>query len=134
MSSWRRVHSIRLRSHGTFLEEVYGWTHKKLWPFSTGQVIGWIQKFLGLANFYHHFIPGFSSITAPLTPLTDGASLCLTLTKKANSAFEKIKKHFTIIRVLALPDPNLPFIVHASHIGVGAMSSQRAHNKDKIHP
>ena len=29
-----------------------------------------IQSFLGCANFYHHFIYGYSKITVPLMPLT----------------------------------------------------------------
>src|SRR5712664_1743138 len=50
-----------------------------------------IQSFLGFANFYHHFIYGYSKITVPLTCLTCKGTT-LHFSDECHSAFEALKK------------------------------------------
>lgn len=42
-------------------------------------------------------------------------------------AFKELKRHFTTVPILTLPDPNKPFVVevYGSDVGVGAILSQR---------
>src|SRR5882724_6779078 len=58
-----------------------------------------IQSFLGFANFYHHFIYGYSKITVLLTHLTRKGTP-LHFFDECHSAFEALKKAFTTAPVL----------------------------------
>src|SRR6266481_4424335 len=54
-----------------------------------------IQSFLRFANFYHHFIYGYSEITVPLTHLTRKGAIWH-FSNECRSAFNALKKAFTI--------------------------------------
>src|SRR5882724_7303481 len=58
-----------------------------------------IQSFLSFANFYHHFIYGYSKITVPLTCLTQKGSTWH-FSDECCSAFEALEKAFTTAPVL----------------------------------
>ena len=62
-----------------------------------------IQKFLGLANYYHQFIQGFASIARPLHDMVKKDRKWEWI-EKQERAFEKLKKRFTQKPVLAVPD------------------------------
>src|SRR5271154_5657437 len=62
------------------------------WP--TPKSIHDIRVFLGLANFYQHFIKDFSKITAPITNLLK-KSQKLHWGMTAETAFGKLKEAFT---------------------------------------
>ena len=103
------------------------------WPTLTS--VKDVQCFLSLANYYHHFIDGYSHIVHPLTKL-----LCKntpwqwTLTEQA--AFDSLKKKLFSAPVLALPDPNKWFYLYtdaSSTVAIGDILSQEQ-DDGKLHP
>ena len=58
-----------------------------------------IMSFLGFANFYRHFIYGYSEITVPLTWLTR-KDVLWDFSDNCQKSFEKLKKAFTMALVL----------------------------------
>ncbi len=50
-----------------------------------------LQRFLGFANFYRHFIRNYSMIASPFTSLLKGKPSKLMRTNEATSAFTKLK-------------------------------------------
>src|SRR5882672_8117250 len=73
------------------------------WP--EPQKVKDIQSFLDLANFYHHFIYGYSEITVLLMHLTRKGTTWH-FSNEFHSAFEALKKAFTTAPVLThwIPD------------------------------
>jgi len=67
------------------------------WPIP--QKVKDIQSFLSFANFYHHFIYGYSEITVPLMHLTHKGTPWH-FSDECHSAFEALKKAFTTAPVL----------------------------------
>ena len=67
-----------------------------------------LRRFLGFANFYRHFILGFSRVAAPLSALTSTSNL-FSWTPEAEDAFAALKCLFTTAPVLIFPDPNRQF-------------------------
>src|SRR5882724_5019720 len=74
-----------------------------------------IQSFLGFANFYHHFIFGYSENTVLLTHLTRKGTPWH-FTNEFRSAFEALKKAFTTPPVLThwIPDTQITVETDAS--------------------
>ena len=62
-----------------------------------------VQKFLGLANYYHQFIEGFTSIARPLHNMVKKDKKW-DWTEKQEKAFKELKEKFTKEVVLAVPD------------------------------
>ena len=71
------------------------------WP--TPKCVKDVQKFLGLANYYHRFIEGFASIARSLHDIVK-KNQKWDWTKKQEEAFRELKKRFTKEPVLAVPD------------------------------
>ena len=116
-----------------------------------------LQTFLGFANFYRRFVPGFAHISDPLTKLLRGHCHRKSRTKSARSntkhvksvsepapwewgkeqkaAFAKIKSSLCSPPCLAYPDFEKPFQLHcdASRVGLGAALYQ-ADESGKLHP
>lgn len=94
-----------------------------------------LQCFLRFANFYRHFIQGYSSVAAHLTALTSSKVLLFKWSPEAEEAFKNLKARFTTAPILQVPDPERQFVVEvdASDVGVGAVLSQRASDDQKIH-
>ena len=84
-----------------------------------------IRSFLGLAGYYHKFIPGFSSIAAPLLQLTQKASSFI-WKNACKQAFQRLKQLLCSAPILAYPDFGKDFVLQtdASDYGVGAVLSQ----------
>ena len=84
-----------------------------------------LQRFLGLASYYHKFIRNFASIARPLHHLTEKGRP-FKWTSECNSAFCKLKQHLTTAPILVYPDFSRPFILDtdASNDGIGAVLSQ----------
>ncbi|KAL0168513.1 hypothetical protein M9458_036735 [Cirrhinus mrigala] len=95
-----------------------------------------LQRFLGFANFYRHFVANFSTLAAPLIFLLQKAPKSLSWSPAASEAFHQLKLAFTTAPTLVHPNPNLPFIVEVdtSTTGVGAVLSQRQGVPPKLHP
>jgi hypothetical protein len=62
-------------------------------------------SFLGLTNFYHRFVLGFSHIAWPLSQVTKGGSKAKFVSATSqHKAFEDLKFCLCSTRVLILPD------------------------------
>ena len=80
------------------------------WPSPT--TLTKLRSFLGLVNFYHRFVLGFSHITWPLSQVTKGgAKEKLFWSESQQKAFTELKDHLCLALVLALPDLQQPFKV-----------------------
>jgi hypothetical protein len=109
------------------VEAVQNWT--------TPTTIKDVEKFLGFANFYRHFIKNFSMIAAPLNALKGGkVEKVWKWESEEQNAFEAIKKAITSEPVLTLPNEEGKFRVEvdASNVGTGAILSQE--QQGKWHP
>ncbi len=86
-----------------------------------------LQRFLGFANFYRHFILNFSQLAAHLTALTSTRTM-FRRSSAAEAAFANLKSRFVSAPILIAPDPTCQFVVEvdASEVGVGAVLSQRS--------
>jgi ribonuclease HI len=84
-----------------------------------------IRSFLGLAGYYHRFIPDFSIIAKPMTELLK-KGIKFVWNKKCEEAFHTLRAHLTTAPVLAQPDNSKPFDVYcdASGIGLGCVLMQ----------
>ncbi|KIJ57407.1 hypothetical protein M422DRAFT_148558, partial [Sphaerobolus stellatus SS14] len=90
--------------------------------------------FIGLAGYFYHMIPGFATITAPLTDITPGLSM--------DKWGEKHQKAFSKLKVLLTSEPILkapiydrrPFKVtsNGSKIGFGGMLSQQHEEQTRM--
>jgi len=89
-----------------------------------------LHRFLGLANFYHRFVLGFSHITWPLSKVKkEGAKAKFFWFESQQKAFTKLKDHLCLAPVLALPNLQQPFEVKidASDYTIGAILTQHGH-------
>lgn len=68
------------------------------------------RSFHGLASFYRHFIPHFSSTMAPITDYMNGTKFAWT--RNAEAAFDLIKQKLTTVTLLVLLDFMQPFELH----------------------
>ncbi|KAK3520141.1 hypothetical protein QTP70_015606 [Hemibagrus guttatus] len=93
-----------------------------------------LQRFLGFANFYRHFIRNYSSVAGPFTSLLQGRPK--RWMDQTRAAFQQLKDCFTTAPILRHPDPDLPFVVEVdtSSSGLGAVLSQRHGVPGKLHP
>jgi hypothetical protein len=75
-----------------------------------------IRSFLGLARYYHWFIPNFSKIAKPMTKLLEKDTK-FKWSLQCEEAFLTLKKLLTIALVLAQPDIDKPFDVYCDASG-----------------
>ena len=71
-----------------------------------------VQSFLGLVNFYRHFVNNFSKVTKPLHELTHKDTEWK-WTKKCQTAFEKLKNHFISQPILSMVDTTKPLRIES---------------------
>ena len=69
-----------------------------------------VRSFLGFANFYHQFIPDYSTIAYPLLDLTKKDNRW-DWTPTCQQSFDKLKRLFLSWPVLHLPDFAKPFAI-----------------------
>eukprot|EP00253_Pinus_taeda_P003150 PITA_03150 len=101
-----------------------------IWDWPSPTTMTELHSLLGLANFYHRFVLGFSHITWPLSQVTKGgAKAKLFWSKSQQKAFTELKDHLCTATVLALPDLQQPFEVatYAFDYAIGAVLSQHGH-------
>lgn len=87
-----------------------------------------VKIFLGTCSWYRRFIRNFSTIAAPLNRLTSKGKKAPAFqwSEEAENAFNTLKNALVSAPILAVPDFNKPFTVHAdaSSYGIGGMLSQ----------
>ena len=69
-----------------------------------------VKQFLGLAEYYHKFIPRFSDLSRPLTRLTR-KDVLFEWTKECQSCFELLKEKLCTYPILQYPDPNKSYVL-----------------------
>jgi hypothetical protein len=81
-----------------------------------------IKSFIGMADYYQHFIEGFSKIGRPMTALL-AKKVEFKWTLGCQESFEMLKQKLTIAPVLVLPDVHKPFLVYcdASYTRLGCV-------------
>ena len=100
-----------------------------------------LRGFLGLTGYYRSFVSGYAKIATPLHALLhkDESGKArkrarqINWNPEADQAFERLKDILCSAPLLGHPDFTLPFIleVDASHLGLGAVLSQR-HGKKSV--
>ena len=94
-----------------------------------------VRQFLGLAPYYRHFVPGFSSIATPLHALTKKNAL-FQWTPQCQSVFDHLEELLVTAPVLAYPKfrPEEEFVLEtdARLNGLGAVLGQQ--DDGHIHP
>jgi len=93
------------------------------WPRPTSPTD--IRSFLGLAGYYRRFVEGFSSISSPLTKLTQ-KTVKFQWSEACEKSFQELKKRLTTAPVLTLPEGTQGFVVYcdASRVGLGCVLMQ----------
>jgi len=92
------------------------------WP--TPKCVKDVQKFLGLANYYHRFIEGFAMVARPLHDMVKKDKKW-EWTERQEEVFKELKKRFTEELVLAAPDidKKMRIEVDASDYAIGGVLS-----------
>nr|VZI15886.1 unnamed protein product [Spirometra erinaceieuropaei] len=82
-----------------------------------------LQRFLGMVNFYHRFLPYCADLMLPLTNMLSGHKGPLELTGEALTAFERIKNLLADATLLTHPahEAQLSLMVDVSTVAVGAI-------------
>ena len=85
-----------------------------------------LRRFIGLMNFYHHFLPHCAELMQPLHSLLKGKSQSLTWTDAATASFRATKDALAKASLLTYPTPNAPtcLMTDASDMAVGAVLQQ----------
>jgi hypothetical protein len=94
-----------------------------------------VQRFLGLTNYYRRFIPGYSSVSKPMTDLTKkGQPFQWNLDQE--EAFNKLKVAVTTAPLLRYPNTKEPFLMDtdASEFAIGAVLIQEDPKTGLTHP
>jgi len=77
-----------------------------------------LHSFLGVASYYHHFIPGFSTIVDPLFVLTQ-KNADFVLEEAQEAPFCQLKKLLVHAPLLTFPDFGQQFILETDASGKG---------------
>ena len=86
-----------------------------------------LQRFLGMVNYYHRFLPGIADTLAPLHAQASGKGQTIEWSKDCQEAFDKAKTVLSKAVLLHHPQPDLPtsLTVDASNTAIGAQLEQR---------
>ncbi|XP_070023122.1 uncharacterized protein [Nicotiana sylvestris] len=87
----------------------------KNWPRPTS--VSDIRSFLGLVGYYRSFLERFSSISSPLTRLTQ-KKVKFQWSDACEKSFEELKKRLTSAPILKLPEGTEGFVVYCDASGV----------------
>jgi hypothetical protein len=87
-----------------------------------------LQCFLGVVNFYCHFLPKYAQILKPLTDLLKGGAETLEWTISAQEAFQNAKCLLAVVVPLQHPAPNaeLSLAIDASDTHIGGVMQQKS--------
>ncbi|GFS12213.1 Pol polyprotein [Elysia marginata] len=86
-----------------------------------------LQRFLGMVNYYHRFLPGIAPILAPLHAQASGKGQNIEWTKECQEAFDSAKDVLSKAVLLHHPQPDAltSLTVDASNTAVGVQLEQR---------
>ena len=86
-----------------------------------------LQRYLGMLNYYHRFLPQIASVLAPLHKQASGKGQQIEWSVECQEAFDKAKTALGNATLLHHPQPNAPtsLTVDASDKGIGATLEQR---------
>ena len=100
------------------------------WPIPT--CVKDVRSFLGFGNFYRKFIPGFSTLAAPLNALLRKDTV-FQWTGETQQSFDTLKQKLTSSPVLMMPDHTRPFQIECdvSKYASGAVLTQQDNNGDR---
>lgn len=86
-----------------------------------------LQRFLGMVNYYHRFLPGIADTLAPLHAQASGKGQNIEWSDVCQEAFDKAKTVLSKAVLLHHPQPDLPtsLTVDASNTAIGAQLEQR---------
>lgn len=87
----------------------------KDWPVP--QDLKQLMSFLGTAGYYRRFMANYSTIAAPLTELTR-KGVAFRWEQEQDRAFNTLKSLLTEAPVLAIANPDYPFVLHTDSSGV----------------
>eukprot|EP00745_Piridium_sociabile_P043738 TRINITY_DN8997_c0_g2_i9.p1 TRINITY_DN8997_c0_g2~~TRINITY_DN8997_c0_g2_i9.p1 ORF type:complete len:902 (-),score=147.63 TRINITY_DN8997_c0_g2_i9:1001-3472(-) len=110
---------------------------KKILRISTPTTRKQVRSILGLMSFYRRYIPGFATLSAPLTDLTKDngrTSRSIAWTPGCATALQQIQEVLSEKPVLLLPRLDTQFVLRtdASSVGLGAVLLQEY--EDVLHP
>ena len=101
------------------------------WPAPT--MVRGIHSFLGLANFYRHFIKDYATLAKPLTDLTQKDKAFTWGSTEAN-AFASLKSRFTTTPILTYPDNDCQFRLETDALDFTTSAVLSILKDDKWHP
>ncbi len=101
------------------------------WPTRTN--LKDVHAFLGLASYYHRYIPGFSTVAAPMTNLTQ-QGVDLVWNDACEGPFRTLKTALVMAPVLAYPTREGYFMLStdASDVGIGAVLEQEQEDGGQV--
>ena len=90
-----------------------------------------LQRFLGMINYYHRFLPDIAPKLAPLHAASAGRGKAITWTPECQTAFEKVKSALAQATLLHHPKPDAAtsITVDASDVAIGAQLEQLQQGK-----
>ena len=101
------------------------------WPAPT--TVRSVHSFLGLANFYCHFIKDYATLAKPLTDLTQKDRAFTWGSAEANT-FASLKTRFTTTPILAYPDNDCQFRLETDALDFATGAVLSIQKDDKWHP
>ena len=89
-----------------------------------------LQIFLGMASFYCKYVNGYAKISVPMTDQLKGAAITFHWGEEKQHSFDKLKVALATALVLAIMDPQKPFVVEtdASAKAIGVVLIQDGHH------
>lgn len=134
------VNSINFLSHHISSEGIRPSTIKiqAITNFPQPTTLKQLQRFLGMINFYHRFLPNISSVLAPLHDLAKSLNsqkqkTITSWSKEHENSFSTSKDILANCSLLAHPSQNstLSLTTDASSNGIGAVLSQSTNEKNQ---
>ena len=101
--------------------------------FPVPQNVEELRTFMGLANYYRHFVKGFVHIASPLNALTK-KGVKFEWTQSCADVFDKLKRALVSAPILGYPDFSKVFLlfVDASSTGIGFTLAQVQNDKELV--
>ena len=106
---------------------------KAITEFSAPTSIALLERFIGMINFYHIFVPHAAELMKPFSGALKGSPRPKTLdwTQELNKAFDVAKNALSQATLLHHPVPGAPIALttDASDIAIGAVLEQQIHGQ-----